>query len=124
VEDNGVEWLSLPQNPDLLQGKSAFKIVQAHGFDVFRGIGNRSSASEKEKEDLKLTLGGKKVHNVRDVLTQVEKRVGSGEVELGTCSLCFDDMPRGKLIPCCGRKWCAHRVDEGCLQTWVSAAST
>lgn len=120
MEDNGVDWLALPANPDLLKSKSTFKIVQAQGFDLFREIGKRVVENSKNVESVSLVLGGKKIHNARDVLAQIDKRIGSGEVELGACALCFDDVSRGKLIACCGRRGCKHRVDEGCLQTWVS----
>jgi len=68
---------------------------------------------------LKLTLDGKKVHDADQALLQIERRVGSGEVELGTCALCFEDMPKAKLMAACGRKGCSQQVDNDCLGEWV-----
>jgi len=112
-EDNGIEWLGLQPLSDLLEGKSAFKLVKAHGFGVF-------GPSDAPKQD-KLTFEGKKVLNDQDVIAQVERRVGAGEVDFGCCSLCFEDVPREKLLSTCGRKGCKYAVDDSCLVNWYGA---
>lgn len=109
--ENGVTWLGLQPLPDLLEGKSAFKLVKAHGFEVF----GRSEATKQDK----LTFNGKKVLNAQDVVAQVERRVEGGVVDFGCCPLCFEDVPREKLLSTCGRKGCKYAVDDSCLTTWV-----
>lgn len=120
VAENGNEWLGISENPDLLKGKSAFKLVQAHGFEVFKFDQPKLTSYEKKHgRFVELKLGEKKVHNASNVVAQVEARIGKGEVELHSCPLCFNDMASDKLIPTCGRKGCKYKVDEACLKQWV-----
>lgn len=115
IADNGVAWLDMRDNPGTLQGKSAFKLMQAHGVKFFDVV-PRDGA-----QPLALTCRGKRVHNADDVKAQLQRRVGRGEVVLGTCPLCFGDWPHDKLSPACGRSKCAHRVNDACLAQWVSS---
>ncbi|TDL20326.1 hypothetical protein BD410DRAFT_725893 [Rickenella mellea] len=110
VKENGNAWLELSPSIDLLQSKSAFKMMQAHGLNVFDPVPLHGK--------LQLVSGGKPVFSSEDVRTQVESRVGKGEIELGCCPLCMDEWPRNKLLPACGRTKCAHRLDEACLAQW------
>lgn len=115
--ENGASWLGLPSHPDILSGKSAFKLIQAHGLSVFNTI-------HQADHPLRLHLNGKMVRDPSEVLSQIERRVGSGEVERGSCSLCFDEMPRSKLVAACGRSGCNQRVNEECLRQWVRLVSS
>ena len=110
--DNGVEWLNIKPLEGALSGKSAFKLVTVYGFEFFQ-------PTEKSTAEVALKLEGKKVLNSIDVVAQVERRIGLGEVNLGTCPLCFDDMPRDKLLRTCGRSGCNYTVDNACLSHWV-----
>lgn len=101
-----------------MEGKSAFKLMQAHGPQAF-GASPSSSKSSHVETELALVLDGKKVHNAGEVLEQIEGRVGRGEVELGSCALCYEDGRREGLVLPCGRSGCAQRVDGGCLSEWV-----
>ncbi|KAJ7445183.1 hypothetical protein B0H11DRAFT_2087723 [Mycena galericulata] len=109
---NGVAWLGFPaaNAVDLFSGKSAFKLMQAHGASVF---GNVSAARMPP-----LILGGKTVRKTQDVIAEVEARVGRGEVILASCALCFEEMPRAKLGVACGRTGCTQLVDDACLHEW------
>ena len=108
-----MSWLGFSTSKDVLEGKSAFKLFQAYGADVFGGPPNH-------KMVLQLTFQGKKVHNSNEVLSQVERRVGSGEVELGACALCFEERPKPQFVAACGRSGCPQKVDNECLREWVS----
>lgn len=112
VAENGVSWLGLPSFEDILTGKSAFKLMQAHGKTVFK-------SEQIDNANIPLAINSRKVQDSSRLLAQVEKRVGTGEVELGSCTLCFDEMPRGHLIAACGRSGCKQRVDDECLRQWV-----
>ena len=116
-QENGVNWLGFETSEDIFEGKSAFKLFQAHGAAVFGG-------SSKSSKPLQLTLDGKKVHNSDEVLAQVERRVGSGEVELGACALCFEERPKPQFVAACGRSGCPQKVDNECLREWVSPHSS
>ncbi|KAJ7635094.1 hypothetical protein FB45DRAFT_743151 [Roridomyces roridus] len=109
---NGLEWLgfSAAHTEDIFKGKSAFKLMQAHGAGVFGGI-----PADKAP---RLLLGGKTVKASGQTLGEIEERVGRGEVVHGTCSLCFEEMPHSKLLPACGRTGCTHLVDDACLHEW------
>jgi hypothetical protein len=111
MEENGMRWLGFKQNDGLFSNRSAFKLITAHGTSVFD-----LHPTEKHRH---LTLNHKKVHNALEVLDQVEEWVGSGTVELGSCSLCFDDRVRGSLLRACGRKGCKNQADTECLREWV-----
>ncbi|KZP28556.1 hypothetical protein FIBSPDRAFT_1039652 [Athelia psychrophila] len=91
-----VQWLGLDPAADLFTGKSAFKIIQAHDFSVF-------DARASDEALRTLMLGGKKDRDPE---------------RLQSLFLCFEEMPRGKLVPACGRSGCKQRVDEGCLLEW------
>jgi hypothetical protein len=111
MKENGMRWLGFEQNDDLFNNRSAFKLITTHGKSVFK--------PRPIEKHLHLTLQHKKVHNALEVLDQVEEWVGSGKVELGSCSLCFDDRVRGSLLPACGRKGCKNQADTECLREWV-----
>ncbi|KAF7325565.1 RING-type domain-containing protein [Mycena kentingensis (nom. inval.)] len=113
--ENGVEWLGFGKadNGRVFEGKSAFKLMQAFGEGVF--------AKEPADGIVCLTLQGKRVHEPKAVLREVEARVGRGEVILASCALCFEEMPQSKLMPACGRSGCAQLVDEACLREWYAS---
>lgn len=90
--------------------------MSLHGAAVF---GSSPIASSSSKENFILNLNRKTVHNPKDVLAQIEGRAEGGVIDLGTCSLCYDDVHRNKLIKACGRSGCDNKVDEKCLQEWV-----
>ncbi|KLO12331.1 hypothetical protein SCHPADRAFT_829706 [Schizopora paradoxa] len=115
--ENGITWLGLQALPDLLEGKSAFKLAKAHGFEVF-GPG---PGDVEMRGTHSLTFNGKKVLNAEDVIAQVERRVEGGVVDFGCCPLCFEDVPREKLLSTCGRKGCKYAVDDSCLKNWYGA---
>ncbi|CAG8665291.1 13724_t:CDS:2, partial [Acaulospora colombiana] len=106
--ENGTAWLGFNPDFDLFHNHSAFKIFSKHGAAAFTGI----------PADKEFTLHSKHIFNADVVRLQIEGRVASGEVEKGTCSLCFDDIPYEKLLPACGRSGCRQRVDEDCLARW------
>ncbi|KAJ7912609.1 hypothetical protein B0H13DRAFT_2474704 [Mycena leptocephala] len=109
IAQNGVEWLGFTDK-NIFDGKSAFKLMQNFGDSVFANAPSNLNAT--------LVLNNKKVHDTTSIITQVENRVGRGEVVLWTCALCFDDTPSTKLVQACGRTGCAQLVDEGCLNEW------
>jgi hypothetical protein len=111
--ENGIAWLGFSISDDVFEGKSAFKLMQLHGVGIF---GEQPAASST----LKLSLNGKKVQDSAQAFAQIERRVGRGEVELGSCALCFEEILKTKLVPACGRTGCGQKVDEGCLHEWVS----
>ncbi|KAJ7761206.1 hypothetical protein DFH07DRAFT_815739 [Mycena maculata] len=109
IAQNGAEWLGFT-NKGVLDGKSAFKLIQAFGYSVFPdAISNKSPT---------ITLNKKKVQETDQIIAQIEDRVGRGEVALTPCALCFEEMPRTKLVPACGRTGCSQLVDDGCLHEW------
>jgi hypothetical protein len=115
--ENGTAWLGIASvDSDILSGKSAFKLFQAHGEGVYGHPPNK-----KIIDTLNLTLRGKTLHDPQNALVQVERRVGTGEVELGCCSLCFENIKKGSLVAACGRHGCSEKVDDACLQEWVSS---
>jgi hypothetical protein len=113
--ENGVAWLGLSPHSDIFQGKSAFKLMQAHTLAIFNYNPPQADVLPK------LTLNSKAIHDPVEALAQVERRVGKGEVELGICALCFEEMSRTYPLAACGRSGCSQRVDESCLRHWVSS---
>jgi hypothetical protein len=111
-KENGISWLGLKENDGVLLGKSAFKLLAVYGTSVF------DYAPPQRRQWL--TLDYKKVHHPEEVRAQVERWVGREEVELGSCTLCFDGMPKNKLLPACGRKGCTQMADTDCLREWAS----
>jgi hypothetical protein len=109
--ENGVSWLGFSDSNAIFDGKSAFKLMQAFGETVF--------GSAPLKTAPRLLLGEKVVRDTAKALAQVESRVGSSEVVLASCALCFEEMPTSKLVAACGRTGCGQRVDDGCLHEWV-----
>ncbi|KAJ7713993.1 hypothetical protein B0H16DRAFT_1809135 [Mycena metata] len=101
ISQNGVEWLGYA-NKEIFDGKSAFKLMQAFGEGVF--------AETLSTKSLNLVLNHKKIWDVGAVIAQVENRVGRGEVVLATCALCFEDIPKTKLVVACGRTGCSQLV--------------
>ncbi|KAJ7255802.1 hypothetical protein B0H12DRAFT_1202106 [Mycena haematopus] len=108
--ENGLGWLGYSDDNAIFDGKSAFKLMQAFGAGVF---GNAPSNPAPN-----LLLRQKVLRDTAETLAQVESRVGSGEVVLASCALCFEEMPTGKLVAACGRTGCTQRVDDGCLHEW------
>ncbi|KAJ7796935.1 hypothetical protein B0H14DRAFT_3114404 [Mycena olivaceomarginata] len=115
--ENGVAWLGFNKADPaaktattIFDGKSCFKLMQALGVEAF---GKKPANAAPT-----LLLGHKALRDTAGTLAQVEARVGSGEVVLASCALCFEEMPAGKLVPACGRTGCTQRVDDGCLKEW------
>jgi hypothetical protein len=113
--ENGIAWLGFSISDGVFEGKSAFKLMELHGAGIF---GEQPVVSST----LKLSLNGKKVQDPAQAFAQIERRVGRGEVELGSCALCYEEMLKTKLVPACGRTGCGQKVDEGCLHEWVGFA--
>ncbi|KAJ7185276.1 hypothetical protein C8R46DRAFT_1185063 [Mycena filopes] len=109
-KENGLAWLGLSDASEIFGGKSAFKLMQAFGEGVFGKRPRNLSPS--------LCLGQKALRDTGRVLGQVEARVGTGEVVLESCALCFEEMASTKLGPACGRTGCVQLVDDGCLREW------
>ncbi|KAG8799752.1 hypothetical protein FRC19_000072 [Serendipita sp. 401] len=108
VAENGRDWLGYDAKYEIFRNSSAFKLFSRYGPEVFTG----------EPVGKDLTLHFKKIFNCDALRLKIEGRVASGEVEQGTCSLCFDDVPYHKLFPACGRSGCKQQADEECLQRW------
>ncbi|KAG8829344.1 hypothetical protein FRC17_006734 [Serendipita sp. 399] len=108
VAENGRGWLGYDSKYDIFKNSSAFKLFSRYGEGVFTG----------EPVGKDLTLHFKKIFNSDALRLRIEGRVASGEVEQGTCTLCFDDVPYHKLLPACGRSGCKQQADEECLQRW------
>ncbi|KAJ7645060.1 hypothetical protein DFH06DRAFT_1333358 [Mycena polygramma] len=108
--ENGVAWLGFSHSNPIFDGKSSFKLMQAFGQGVF-GHASLNPAP-------RLLLGQKVLRDTAKTLAQIESRVGSGEVVLASCALCFEEMPASKLVAACGRTGCTQRVDDGCLKEW------
>jgi hypothetical protein len=108
MEENGRSWLGFDADHDLFHNSSAFKIFSKYGTTAFTGV-----PAEHE-----LTLHSKKIFNADALRLKIEGRVETGEVEKGTCSLCFDDISYHHLLPACGRKGCKQQADDECLQRW------
>lgn len=113
VQENGVEWLGVKKTPDTFTKKSAFKLVEAH-TPAFFALSEPLTASA-------LVLHAKPVLDVPAVVEKIFDRVNKGTVELGTCTLCFENAPHSNLRPACGRSGCSHRLDEDCLKGWYGA---
>lgn len=64
------------------------------------------------------TFEGKVVHNHEDVLSTIKKWMGLGCSELGTCMLCFEEMPKTQLYRMCGKGRCDTKACGKCLKTW------
>ncbi|KAK3987959.1 E3 ubiquitin-protein ligase itt1 [Cladorrhinum sp. PSN332] len=116
---NGTGWLIRNHNDTipkevLFSGRSVFYVI--------------SNAKEREgfaemvevlpKEATALRWRGKKIHNSEEVVESLRQWVGSGKVQSGTCSLCFNTMKKRELRPACGRKGCREAVCGDCLDGW------
>ncbi|KAF8205290.1 hypothetical protein K438DRAFT_1964368 [Mycena galopus ATCC 62051] len=108
--ENGVEWLGFSDSKNILEKKSAFKLMQAFGADVF----GRTPSNLAPR----LLLGQKVLRDTARTLHQIETWVGNGKVALASCALCFEEMPTDKLVAPCGRTGCTQRVDDACLHEW------
>ncbi len=47
----------------------------------------------------------------------------AGEFELGTCMLCFNEVPKAQLLRVCGRKRCDAVACATCLDAWCASDS-
>ncbi|KAF7378381.1 RING-type domain-containing protein [Mycena sanguinolenta] len=108
IAQNGIGWLGFTHK-NIFDGKSAFKLMQAFGGNVFKATSNVCAT---------LTLNNKAVHDLSSIIAQVDNRVGRGEVALSICALCFEEAPHTKLVPACGRTGCSQLVHEDCLHKW------
>ncbi|KAG8950801.1 hypothetical protein FRC00_007537 [Tulasnella sp. 408] len=113
LKENQVEWLGVKKNADTFTKKSAFKLVQAHTPAFF--------ALSEPLTTAPFVLHSKPILDVPAVIDKIFDRVNKGTVELGTCTLCFENAPHSNLRPACGRSGCSHRLDEDCLKGWYGA---
>ena len=79
-------------------------------------------ASQRHAPTAACRLGaGKPVLTSLGALEQVQRWALSGGAEGGTCTLCFDDLPKSRLMPVCGRRGCSSVACEACLTGWYGA---
>jgi hypothetical protein len=65
-----------------------------------------------------VTLHGKLVQNLPDVVKELQHWVSGRRTELGTCSLCFSSKRKSDLMLACGRTGCLQRICTDCLGAW------
>lgn len=61
------------------------------------------------------------VINSEEVLATIAEHVSAGKAALGTCGLCWEDLPKDKLRSCCLRKGCDAIACDECLRGWYTA---
>ncbi|KAK4228660.1 E3 ubiquitin-protein ligase itt1 [Podospora fimiseda] len=119
---NGTDWLIRNQNDTipkdvLFSGRSLFHVASKVQREIFAEM-----VEVLPKQDtLSLKLNGKTIHNPEQLIESLRRWVGSGKVEMGTCSLCFDNKKKRDLRPACGRKGsrgCTSLICEDCLNGW------
>ncbi|KAK4184112.1 E3 ubiquitin-protein ligase itt1 [Podospora australis] len=120
AEENGNDWLIRNEDntvPDtmLFAGQSVFRIVSSVPREDFA---SKVSILPQTDSLPQLSLRGKKIHNVEDVLASIRKWVDSRRVQAGTCSLCFSNHKKTNLRPACGRRGCKELVCDDCMTSW------
>jgi hypothetical protein len=60
-------------------------------------------------------VDGNPVLNPDEVRATISTWIDQGVVEAGTCSLCFEDFSKLRLLPACGRRRCHARACTACL---------
>lgn len=111
--EDGVDFFA--SNMSLYNARSVVKQAITFGDSDACGGGSAGSCLPPAR----LTFRAKRVMNAEAVLGAIEGWVGGGSAQQGSCSLCFDDVPRG-AIPAspCGRRGCTTACCRDCLAAW------
>ena len=110
VTQNGAEFvagLTIPDPAAFFAAKSLYAAV-----DLAALAEARDAAAPQ-------TLGGKRVLNAAEVRDAVQAWVGSGDAERGLCAMCFEELPKARLLAACGRRRRCDAVACGaCMDAW------
>ena len=111
VEQNGAEFmgLSVPDPRAFFGGRSLFAVTEMAAV-VAPPLVDRPEVYDK-----------KSVLNKDSVHATVEAWIDRGEREHGMCSLCFEEMPKARLLAACGRasgRGCDAKACGVCLDAW------
>lgn len=110
AEENGLDWAGLQvTDPAFWSGRSLFHV---------KHLVQPAPAPAPDKAHV---ARGKAVHNPEEIGRGVLGWVESGRAELGTCSLCFEDLPKQRLTAFCGRRQCEAKACRGCISTWFGS---
>lgn len=116
--ENGFGWLVRDDGDgtikELFRGRSIYNAVISSDLQA---IATNVTVLPSDPS-LQLTVGGKAVRNVHEVVASLAGWVARRQAELGTCSLCFSDLRKPDLVSACGRRGCLSRVCGACRDSW------
>jgi hypothetical protein len=91
-------------------------------FQIVKTAGTKDLCEKVElfpiSETLNLTINGKLVRNLPQIIISLESWVTRRQTEQGMCSLCCSSMRKDNLLRACGRSGCDQRIDNKCLKGW------
>jgi len=117
-DENNTSWLLRNEDgkiPMPFSKRSLFNTISQAGLEHFA---DRVEIFPTSGQNQLLTLNGKLVRNVPDVVEQLKSWISRRKTESGTCSLCFSSIRKSDVLLACGRKGCAQRICKGCLKGW------
>lgn len=126
MSENGLAWLLRNDDnkiPVPFGGGSLYKTISKAGIEEFSSKIQILPPTATTGSPLELTIRGKKIINVPDVLEQLSSWVTRRKVEKGTCSLCFVDLDKKELQLACGRSGCQQLVCQECRKGWYGINS-
>lgn len=109
VKDNGLQGLRISDPAMFWSGRSLM-----HVKDLVIEDANARQVQQP-------TVHHKTVHNAADIQQVIDRWLHSGQAEMGTCCLCYEDMPKTALRPFCGRRHCDAQGCKSCVESWYGA---
>ncbi|KAL1898503.1 hypothetical protein Sste5346_003407 [Sporothrix stenoceras] len=118
IDENYREWLLRNTGGKILEpfnGRSLFYIISNAGVD---GFAKAVEVLPEVPGGLSLTIKGKAVRNIDDVVAELRRWIASRRAEAEACSLCFSTFSKRNLRSACGRRGCEQRICDGCHNEW------
>ncbi|EFR02702.1 hypothetical protein MGYG_05700 [Nannizzia gypsea CBS 118893] len=115
-EENSFSWLVCDnQNPELcpFTGRSLLTTISKFGTENFTSRMTIFPVTNKT-----LTLKGKTIQNVSEVISTLQDLVSRLKTIKEDCSLCMSVFRPDMLNAACGRRGCLQRVCRDCLNHW------
>lgn len=121
-KENGRNWLLQNKNNALEEPfkRTLFKTITTTGIESF--LENVRVLPELNPGQV-ITLNGKHIRNMPTLVANLRAWINRRVAERSHCSLCFDLLPKTRLLPACRRRGCHQSVCEACLRGWYGLNS-
>lgn len=116
-QENGDKWLLRNDNKTIKEPfqRTLFHTISTVGPEAFM---SNVEVLPSDGPDYTLKLRGKQIRNQGELLAELLSWIRRRTSQKSTCSLCFNDYSKERLLPACRRRGCHQQICETCSKNW------